>query len=116
MDDITNLKVGLFAVGLQSYWAQYKNLNPRLLGYLSEVETKLKDFHPHIVNAGMVDDIDSAYRARSLFHKEDVGLIIIYVTTYALSSTAVAVVQRLNVPVLILNLAPAASIDYNHFN
>ncbi|HVG41895.1 MAG TPA: hypothetical protein VM888_09810, partial [Chitinophagaceae bacterium] len=40
----------------------------------------------------------------------------LYVTTYALSSTVLPVVQRAKVPVVILNLSPAAAIDYTSFN
>ena len=39
-----------------------------------------------------------------------------YVTTYALSSTVLPVVQRAKVPVVILNLQPTAAIDYAAFN
>jgi L-arabinose isomerase len=45
-----------------------------------------------------------------------VDLIFLHVTTYALSSTVLPVVQRAKVPVVILNLAPEASIDYGKFN
>jgi L-arabinose isomerase len=40
----------------------------------------------------------------------------LYVTTYALSSTVLPVVQRAKVPVVILNLQPTAAIDYAAFN
>ena len=42
------------------------------------------------------------------FRREDVDLIFLYVTTYALSSTVLPVVQRAKVPVIILNLRPDA--------
>jgi L-arabinose isomerase len=50
------------------------------------------------------------------FRQADVDLIFLYVTTYALSSTVLPVVQRAKVPVVILNLQPAAAIDYSAFN
>jgi L-arabinose isomerase len=40
----------------------------------------------------------------------------LYVTTYALSSTVLPVVQRAKVPVIILNLSPESAIDYAAFN
>ena len=43
-------------------------------------------------------------------------LIFLHVTTYALSSTVLPVVQRAKVPVIILNLSPEAAIDYASFN
>jgi L-arabinose isomerase len=45
-----------------------------------------------------------------------VDIVFVYVTTYALSSTVLPVVQRLNVPVIILNLSPEAAIEYSSFN
>jgi L-arabinose isomerase len=51
-----------------------------------------------------------------LFKTEDVDIIFLYVTTYALSSTVLPVVQRAKVPVIILNLSPEAAIDYASFN
>jgi L-arabinose isomerase len=45
-----------------------------------------------------------------------VDLIFLHVTTYALSSTVLPVVRRAKVPVIILNLSPAAAIDYEWFN
>lgn len=111
-----NLKIGLFAIGLDTYWPQFAGLKERLEGYLSIVETKLASLHPHIVNAGMVDNTDKAFEAGSVFRKEDVDVIFLYVSTYALSSTVLPVVQRAKVPVIILNLAPEAAIDYASFN
>ena len=48
--------------------------------------------------------------------RADVDLIFLHVTTYALSSTVLPVVRRAKVPVIILNLSPAAAIDYDWFN
>jgi L-arabinose isomerase len=77
---------------------------------------KLSVLHNSIVNAGLVDSADKAFAAGKLFRSEDVDLIFLYVTTYALSSTVLPVVQRAKVPVIVLNLAPEASIDYTSFN
>lgn len=110
------LKIGLFGIGLDTYWSQFDGLKERLEGYLKEVEGKLSAINPQIINAGLVDTIDKAFEAGQLFKKADVGLIFLYVTTYALSSTVLPVVQRSKVPVIILNLSPEAAIDYGTFN
>jgi len=112
----SNLKVGLFGIGLDTYWPQFAGLKERLEGYLKIVEEKLAAIHPHIVNAGLIDNPDKAFAAGRQFKTEDVDLIFLYVTTYALSSTVLPVVQRAKVPVIILNLAPEAAIDYAAFN
>ncbi|MET0394014.1 MAG: arabinose isomerase [Chitinophagaceae bacterium] len=111
-----SLQIGLFGIGLDTYWEQFSGLKERLEGYLDRVEQKLAAVHPHIINAGLVDTPDKAVEAGRLFRRGEVDLIFLYVTTYALSSTVLPVVQRAKVPVIILNLAPEASIDYDTFN
>lgn len=114
---LSNLKIGLFGIGLEAYWAQFEGLKEKLEGYLSIVENKISAIHPAgVVNLGLVDTTDKAFEAGMRFRKEGVDLVFLYVSTYALSSTVLPVVQRLNVPVIILNLAPEAAIDYASFN
>ena len=110
------LKIGLFGIGLDTYWQQFDGLKHRLENYLSAVEAKIKNIHPHVINAGLIDNIDKAFEAGSMFRREDVDIIFLYVTTYALSSTVLPVVQKAKVPVIILNLSPEAAIDYSSFN
>ena len=112
----SNLKIGLFGIGLDTYWPQFAGLKERLESYLDVVEKKLSEIHPSVVNAGLVDTADKAFQAGRMFKTEDVDLIFLYVTTYALSSTVLPVVQRAKVPVIILNLSPEAAIDYASFN
>ena len=112
----SKLKIGLFGIGLDSYWPQFAGLKDRLEGYLREVEKKLNGIHPYIINAGLVDTVDKAFEAGRQFRTEDVDLIFLYVTTYALSSTVLPVVQKAKTPVIILNLSPEAAIDYAAFN
>lgn len=69
-----------------------------------------------VVNAGMVDDVDKAYEATSLMKREDVELLFIYVSTYALSSVLIPVITRLDVPVILLNLQPLPAIEYVKLN
>ncbi len=116
MTQTPEMKIGLFGIGLDTYWAQFEGLEDRLKGYLNQVEQHLKNTHPHVVNAGLVDNVDKAFAAGQLFRQTDVAVIFLYVSTYALSSTVLPVVQRANVPVIILNLSPEAAMDYTRFN
>ena len=110
------VKIGLFGIGLDAYWDQFPGLKPRLEGYLQDVDARLTALHPNIVNAGLVDTVDKAFAAGSLFRHNAVDLIFLYVSTYALSSTVLPVVRQAKVPVVILNLSPGAGIDYDSFN
>ncbi|MDQ6481513.1 arabinose isomerase [Dyadobacter sp. LHD-138] len=111
-----SLKVGLFGIGLEAYWDQFEGLESRLKGYVGIVENNLAGFGAEIINLGLIDTPEKAVEAGHQFRQEDVDLIFLYVTTYALSATVLPVVRRAKVPVIVLNLVPEAAIDYEWFN
>jgi L-arabinose isomerase len=110
------MKIGLFGIGLDTYWPQFEGLKERLEGYLAEIHRQITELHTGVVNAGLVDTTDKAFQAGDLFRREGVDIIFLYVSTYALSSTVLPVVQRAKAPVIVLNLSPDAAIDYASFN
>src|SRR5438105_4110907 len=111
-----SLKVGIFGIGLEAYWSQFRGLEARLRGYVEEVAQRVARLGIEVVNLGLVDTPDRAFAAGHDFRRADVDLILLYVTTYALSSTVLPVVRRAKVPVIVLNLAPSPAIDYEWFN
>ncbi len=115
-NDGSSLKVGLFGIGLEAYWSQFDGLKDRLEGYLRIVESKIKTNGVEVINPGLIDSPEKAFEAGRIFRQNDVDIIFLYVTTYALSSTVLPVVQRAKVPVIVLNLSPEASINYRDFN
>ena len=110
------LKLGLFGIGLDAYWEQFEGLKEKLESYVEIVSGKIKSYDVEVINLGLIDTSQKAMQAGHDFRKADVDIIFLYVTTYALSSTVLPVVQRAKVPVIILNLAPEAAIDYKSFN
>jgi L-arabinose isomerase len=108
--------VGLFGIGLDAYWPQFPGLEERLKGYISRVAHLLGAPGVNVVNLGLVDTPEKAVAAGHQFRQADVDLIFLYVTTYALSSTVLPIARRAKVPVILLNLAPSAAIDYASFN
>jgi len=108
--------LGLFGIGLDAYWPQFPGLEERLKGYVARAAEKLAAFGAQVVNLGLIDTPEKALEAGHQFRQADVDLIFLYVTTYALSSTVLPVVRRAKVPVIVLNLAPSAAIDYATFN
>lgn len=113
---LKGLRVGLFGIGLDTYWPQFKGLKSQLEGYVRTVQKKLERPGVEVVNLGLIDNPVKALEAGHRFREADVDVIFLHVTTYALSSTVLPVVQRAKVPVIILNLAPEAAIDYAKFN
>jgi L-arabinose isomerase len=110
------LKVGLFGIGLDAYWAQFDGLKARLEGYVLVVAEKLARPGVEVVNLGLIDTPEKALEAGHDFRAADVDIIFLHGTTYALSSTVLPVVRRAKVPVVILNLQPERAIDYSAFN
>ena len=110
--------VGLFGVGLDTYWGQFDGLRDRLVGYQDQVAARLAEGAGgvEVVDAGLVDSVEAAGAAADLFRQQDVAVVFLYVSTYALSSTVLPVVQRTGAPVVVLNLQPTAAIDYDRFN
>jgi len=111
-----DLNIGLFGIGLDTYWPQFPGLRERLLGYTEAVARRLERPGVRVVNRGLIDTPENGLDAGHEFRREDVDLIFLYVTTYALSSTVLPVVRRAGVPVIVLNLSPTAAIDYANFN
>lgn len=110
------MKVGLFSIGLDTYWAQFDGLLKNLNGYHAQIRDRISAMDVEVVDAGMVDNVEKATTAAGLFKKENVEVIFLFISTYALSSTVLPVVQKAKVPVVMLNLQPVAQLDYAKFN
>jgi L-arabinose isomerase len=110
------LRVGLVGVGLETYWPQFKGLRERLQGYVDTVAERLAGDGRTVVPLGLIDTSDAAVEAGHACRVQDIDLLLVYVTTYALSSTVLPLVLRAGVPVVLLNLQPEAAIDYDAFN
>ena len=110
------LRLGLCGLGLEAYWAQFAGLRERLEGQVAEVAARLERPGVAVVRLGLVDTPERSAEAGRECRRQDIDVLFIYVTTYALSSTVLALVQRAGVPVVVLNLQPAAAIDYAAFN
>lgn len=116
MKEQTATKLGLFGIGLETYWKQFEGLKKRLEDYQHRIASRLEQSGVTVINAGLVDTVDKAGNVATLFKQEDVSLIFLYVSTYALSATVLPVVQKAKVPVIVLNLQPGNAIDYERFN
>jgi L-arabinose isomerase len=106
-------KVGVFGIGLEAYWEQFEGLKQRLEGYQQSVEERISQWAT-VVSPGLVDTAPKAYAAGERFAEERVDLIFCHAATYATSSQVLPAVQRAGVPVVVLNLQPSSSLDYEN--
>ncbi len=116
MSSKLQLRVALCGIGIEAYWNQFSALRPELEGYLRDVAGRLARPGIELLELGMVDTPMQAREAGHACRRADIDLLFIYVTTYALSSTVLPLVQKAGVPVVVLNLQPKGAIDYGAFN
>lgn len=110
------IRIGLFGIGLDTYWGQFEGLLDKLTYYQDRIKERVEKTGVDVINAGMVDTVDKAVSAAELFNKNCVDLILLNISTYALSHTVLPLVQRISCPVIVLNLQPTQAIDYSTFN
>jgi L-arabinose isomerase len=111
-----NIRIGLFGIGLDTYWGQFDGLLDKLLSYQSVIKNKLERPGAFVTDAGMVDNPAKAIAASELFNREAVDLVILNISTYALSHNVLPLLQRISAPVLVLNLQPVKALDFKKFN
>jgi L-arabinose isomerase len=105
-------RVGVFGIGLAAYWPQFDGLRERLAGYQRGLEARLGELGGDVVSAGLVDTPERAREAGDHLAAERVDLVMLYTATYATSSQVLPAVQAAKAPVVILNLQPTRSLDY----
>ncbi len=105
-------RVGVFGIGLAAYWEQFEGLRERLVGYQADVERQVAAAGAEVVSAGLVDTPQAARAAGTDLAAADIDLLFVYTATYATSSQVLPVVQAAKAPVVILNLQPTRSLDY----
>lgn len=110
------MKIGLFGIGLETYWPQFDGLLSRLKGYQQQIKTRIEEMGITVIDAGMVDNPDKARLAADYLREEKVDIAFLYISTYALSSTVLPIAQQIKVPVIVLNVQPVAAIDYDKLN
>ena len=107
-------RVGVFGIGLAAYWLQFEGLHERLAGYQRGLEVRLSELGADVVTAGLVDTPERAAEAGDRLAAERVDIVMLYTATYATSSLVLPVVQVAKAPVVILNLQPTRSLDYEN--
>jgi L-arabinose isomerase len=105
-------RVGVFGIGLATYWPQFEGLKQRIEGYQARVEERVRELGGDVVSAGLVDTEHAARAAGELFASSQVDLVLCHAVTYATSSTVLPVIQAAKVPAVLLGLQPTATLDY----
>ena len=110
------IKIGLFGIGLDTYWEQFDGLLDKLNENHQRIKVHLEQLHAEIVDAGIVDNMEKAIAAAQMFLEGEIDLMVLNISTYALSHNVLPLIQRVHCPVIVLNLQPAKAINYEKFN
>ena len=105
-------RVAVFGIGLAAYWPQFDGLRERLEGYQRGVERRLEEMGAEVATAGLVDTPQAARAAGEALGAGRPQLLLVYAATYATSSQVLPVVQAIDAPVVVLNLQPTRTLDY----
>ena len=116
MLDTQRLRVGICGLGLEAYWGQFPGLREQLEGYVQRVAQSIARPGVAVIDLGLVDTPQQAHQAATRSRREEIDVLFLYLTTYALSNTVLPLVRRAGVPVIVLNLQPGPAIDYAAFN
>ncbi len=104
-------RIGLYSVGLQAYWDQFPGLRERLIEYGRFIETRISAW-AEVYNFGLVDTEGAGRAAGEWLQALNVDLVFCHAATYATSSTMLPVHQICKAPLVVLNLQPAARLNY----
>jgi L-arabinose isomerase len=105
-------RVAVFGIGLAAYWPQFDGLRERLAGYQAGIERRIEELGAEVVTAGLVDTPQAARAAGETLASARPELLLVYTATYATSSQVLPVVQAVDAPVVVLNLQPTRTLDY----
>lgn len=110
-------KIGIFGIGLDTYWDQFPGLKQRLKGYQDRIVKRMREYGSvEVIDGSLVDNPVKARNVGEMFRSANVEAVFLYISTYALSHTVLPVAQVVQVPIIILNVQPVAAIDYEAFN
>jgi len=103
--------IGLYSIGLEAYWSQFPSLRERLIGYGKFIADRMGQW-ADVRNFSLVESETDARNAGKWLNAQNPDLIFCHCATYATSACVLPVHQICKAPAVVLNLQPAARINY----
>jgi L-arabinose isomerase len=111
MDSCVRPRIGLLPVGHQYYWDQFPDLKTKgeyMYAHLIEILNKMGE----VITPELVDTVEKSNWAGELFAKEKVDILIVFPLGYTPSMNLIPAVNRVQVPIRLLNAHEDRSYDY----
>lgn len=83
---------------------------------MGRVASRLQRPGVEVLDLGLIETASRSREAGHQCRREDIDVLFMYVTTYALSNTVLPLIQRAGVLAIVLNLQPEAAFDYKFCN
>jgi len=76
-NDGKKIKIGLYGIGLDTYWSQFEGLYERLQGYQQQIAKRMSAKHGtiEVINTGIVDNPQKAREVGTFLAKQNVDVI-----------------------------------------
>lgn len=109
-------RIGVFAVGHETYWGQFEGLLDSLMGYHEDFKNIVDKNEVEIIDFGMIDTSEASYKALNRIKESNVDILLCNMVTYAISATFAPIIRDANVPIILVALQPRKAMDYSKAN
>ena len=109
-------KAGIFAVAHDTYYTQFPGLYESLMEYHEKVCKKIADNDIEVVDFGMIDSSEKAYRMVDTIQASGADVLFVDMVTYATSSVFAPILRAVNMPIVLVALQPLKAMDYTQAN
>ena len=109
---VKKARIGIYTMGLKAYWSQFPTLHDRMIEYGSFIAKKIAEMDAEVFFYGLVDCEEEGRKCGEYFNSNNVDLIFAHAGTYVTSACVLPIHQICSAPVVVLNLQPAAQINY----
>ena len=109
-------RIGVFAVGHGTYWAQFPDLEDNIMGYHGVFCDMVRTCDVEVVNFGMIDSSEKAFAAAEKMRGAALDVLFCNMVTYATSSVFAPIIRNVDAPVVLIALQPRKALDYTQAN
>lgn len=106
-------KIAVFAVVHGVYFEQFEGLFESLSGFHSDLIKIVEKNQVEVIDFGMVDSSERAFKVADEIQAAGVDLIICNMITYATSSVFAPILRNCTAPMILAALQPRAAMDYS---
>ncbi len=110
------IRISVVGVGLDTYWPQFPGLRQRLRDCQTRLAADLEVPGAQVGDLGLVDSVSAARAAAAAARAAGTELLVVWLSTYALSGTILPLVQECGCPVVVAALQPTAAPDIAAIN